>query len=78
MRSGVVTVLGSLALFLATREGLIEHLAAIYVVGFMGVMFVLSNILWIAWGWHDSAWALIALQTGLLATNVRGIMKNEK
>jgi uncharacterized membrane protein len=42
------------------------------------VMFVLSNILWIAWGWHDGAWALIALQAGLLVTNVRGIMKNEK
>ena len=45
------------------------------VLGF--VMFVLSNVLWIAWGWHDGAWALIALQVGLFAMNVRGIMKNE-
>jgi hypothetical protein len=41
-------------------------------------MFVLSNVLWIFWGWHDEAWALIALQVGLFAMNVRGIMKNEK
>jgi hypothetical protein len=41
-------------------------------------MFVLSNVLWIVWGWHDQAWALIALQVGLFAMNVRGIVKNEK
>lgn len=40
-------------------------------------MFILSNVLWIAWGWHDEAWALITLQVGLFATNVRGIVKNE-
>lgn len=31
----------------------------------------------IAWGWHDERWALIALQVGLFATNVHGIVKNE-
>jgi hypothetical protein len=41
------------------------------------VMFILSNLLWIAWGWHDEAWALIALQGGLMAMNIRGIVKNE-
>jgi hypothetical protein len=41
-------------------------------------MFVLSNVLWIIWGWHDEAWALIALQVGLFALNVRGILKNER
>jgi hypothetical protein len=41
-------------------------------------MFVLSNVLWIVWGWHDEAWALIVLQVGLCAMNVRGILKNEK
>ena len=46
------------------------------VLGF--VMFVLSNVLWIAWGWHDGAWALITLQFGLFAMNLRGILKNEK
>lgn len=38
---------------------------------------VLSNGLWIVWGWHDGAYALIALQVGLLALNIRGIVKNE-
>lgn len=40
-------------------------------------MFILSNVLWITWGLHDGAWALIALQVGLFAMNVRGIVKNE-
>lgn len=40
-------------------------------------MFILSNILWVTWGWHDEAWALIALQVGLCIMNVRGIVKNE-
>jgi hypothetical protein len=40
-------------------------------------MFILSNVLWITWGVHDEAWALIALQAGLFAMNVRGIVKNE-
>jgi hypothetical protein len=39
--------------------------------------FVLSNILWVAWGWHVHAWALIALQVGLFGLNVRGAVKNE-
>jgi hypothetical protein len=41
-------------------------------------MFILSNVLWIVWGWHDGAWALIGLQAGLFVTNVRGIVKNEQ
>ena len=28
--------------------------------------FIGSNVLWIIWGWHTHAWALIALQVGLL------------
>ena len=39
--------------------------------------FVASNVLWIVWGWHVHAWALIALQVGLFAMNVRGALKNE-
>jgi hypothetical protein len=39
--------------------------------------FILSNVLWSAWGWHDGAWALVGLQAGLLALNVRGARKNE-
>lgn len=42
------------------------------------IAFLLSNALWIAWGWHDDAWALIALQLCLMVTNVRGILKNEE
>jgi hypothetical protein len=41
-------------------------------------MFILSNLLWIFWGWHDEAYALIALQVALLGTNVRGIVKNDE
>jgi hypothetical protein len=40
-------------------------------------MFILSNVLWIIWGFHDEAWALISLQVALMAMNVRGIFKNE-
>lgn len=39
--------------------------------------FIASNILWVVWGWHDGAIALIALQIGLFALNVRGAMKND-
>jgi len=40
-------------------------------------MFILSNVMWIIWGVHDEAWALISLQVALMAMNVRGIFKNE-
>ncbi|MEJ7805767.1 MAG: hypothetical protein WKG03_07600 [Telluria sp.] len=36
-----------------------------------------GNVMWIAWGWGDEAWALIVLNVGLLALNIRGIIKNE-
>lgn len=39
--------------------------------------FILSNGLWVLWGWHDGAYALIALQIGLLFLNVRGAKNNE-
>jgi hypothetical protein len=39
--------------------------------------FIASNILWVIWGWNAHAWALIALQVGLFALNVRGAIKNE-
>ncbi|CAM3347685.1 hypothetical protein BOFL111202_00195 [Bordetella flabilis] len=38
-------------------------------------VFLLSNLLWIAWGWHDEAYALIALQLGLAVMNIRGVLK---
>jgi hypothetical protein len=37
--------------------------------------FLASNALWIAWGLHDGAPALIALQVALAALNVRGAKK---
>ena len=40
-------------------------------------VFIASNVLWIAWGWHDQAWALIGLQVGLFALNLRGARKND-
>ena len=40
-------------------------------------IFLASNALWVAWGLHDGAWALIALQVALAALNVRGVSKTE-
>lgn len=39
--------------------------------------FLASNALWIAWGYHDRAWALVSLQFFLGAMNIRGVYKNE-
>lgn len=41
-------------------------------------VFLASNAMWIAWGLHDTAWALIVLNACLAAMNVRGIVKNDK
>jgi len=38
-------------------------------------IFLLSNVLWILWGWHDHAYALIVLQLLLAAMNIRGMFK---
>ena len=40
-------------------------------------LFLFSNVLWIAWGVHTSAYALIALQACLAALNIRGAKKAE-
>lgn len=40
-------------------------------------IFLASNVLWIAWGWHARAWALIALQVCLAGLNIRGVKKNQ-
>lgn len=39
-------------------------------------IFILSNILWILWGWHVGAIALVIMQIGLLLLNIRGAFKN--
>lgn len=41
-------------------------------------VFIASNALWIAWGIHARAYALIVLQLGLAIMNVRGMKKTEK
>jgi hypothetical protein len=40
-------------------------------------VFLASNVLWGLWGWHDGAYALIALQLALAALNIRGVTKTE-
>jgi hypothetical protein len=40
-------------------------------------VFLASNVLWVAWGLHDRAYALVALQFCLAALNIRGVYKNE-
>ena len=40
-------------------------------------LFLASNVLWIAWGWQARAYALIGLQIGLFALNLRGAKKND-
>jgi hypothetical protein len=39
--------------------------------------FIAGNALWVAWGLHDQAYALVALQFGLFLLNLRGAHKNE-
>jgi hypothetical protein len=40
-------------------------------------LFLLSNVLWITWAWHDRAYALLVLQLALAFLNFRGVYKNE-
>ena len=39
-------------------------------------LFLVSNLLWIVWGLHDGAYALILLQVCLAVLNIRGTQKN--
>jgi hypothetical protein len=39
-------------------------------------LFIVSNVLWIVWGWHTSSYALIVLQLGLFVMNLRGSKEN--
>ena len=38
--------------------------------------FLLSNALWVAWGWHAAAWALVLLQVLLAVMNLWGLWRN--
>ncbi len=40
-------------------------------------VFLSSNALWVIWGLYTSTYALIFLQFGLAAINIRGARKNE-
>ncbi len=39
-------------------------------------LFLFSNVLWVAWGIHARAYALITLQVCLAVMNIRGERKN--
>jgi len=39
--------------------------------------FLFSNVLWVIWGWHAGAYALIVLQIALAFLNIRGASKND-
>ena len=39
--------------------------------------FLAGNVLWVVWGLHTRAYALVALQFGLFFLNLRGAKKNE-
>jgi Flp pilus assembly protein TadB len=40
-------------------------------------VFLASNVLWVVWGLHSGAKALIVLQLALAALNIRGVFKTE-
>ena len=40
--------------------------------------FLVSNVVWVAWGLHSGAPALVTLQFCLAAMNIRGVMKADK
>ncbi|MFJ5382145.1 hypothetical protein ACIPID_10775 [Cupriavidus sp. CER94] len=44
--------------------------------GFWG--FLVSNAMWVGWGWHTGAWALVLLQFALAVLNIRGQAKADR
>lgn len=40
-------------------------------------LFLISNALWMIWGWYDRAYALVVLQIALAILNIRGAYKND-
>ncbi len=41
-------------------------------------LFLVSNVLWVIWGIHAQAYAVIALQACLSVSNIHGIISNRK
>ena len=41
-------------------------------------LFLVSNALWVVWGWSSNAPALVVLQVLLAVMNIRGALKAEK
>lgn len=39
--------------------------------------FIASNIIWIVWAWSENTYALIVMQLGLFAINLKGARKNQ-
>ena len=39
--------------------------------------FLVSNVLWVIWGWSQGAYALVLLQFALAGINIRGANENE-
>ena len=40
-------------------------------------VYLVSNVLWVVWGWHAQAFAVLGLQVALAALNFRGVRKTE-
>lgn len=66
----------AMALTIAASWLVASRAAARRRIGFW--LFLLGNVVWVAWGWHDAAWALVALQFALAAINIRGVRRNEQ
>lgn len=62
-----VTVLGA---WLVASSSAGRRMAGFYV-------YVLSNLLWCAWGLHEQAYALVLLQAALFGMNLRGLSRNQ-
>jgi hypothetical protein len=41
-------------------------------------VFLVSNVLWASWGFHEKAWAVVILQATLLIINGRGAKKTKQ
>ncbi len=41
------------------------------------VLSLVSNALWVVWGWHVQAFAVLGLQVALATLNIRGVKKTD-